>query len=26
LETKKGGTLIEGVYANGQRAYYALAL
>jgi len=26
LETKKGGILIEGVYANGQRAYYALAL
>ncbi len=26
LESKKGGTLIEGVYANGQRAYYALAL
>ncbi len=26
LETKKGGTLIEGVYSNGQRAYYALAL
>ncbi len=26
LETKKGGTLIEGVYANGQRAYYALPL
>lgn len=26
LESKKGGTLIEGVYSNGQRAYYALAL
>lgn len=26
LETKKGGILIEGVYENGQRAYYALAL
>jgi Do/DeqQ family serine protease len=26
LESKKGGILIEGVYANGQRAYYALAL
>lgn len=26
LETKKGGTLIEGVYANGQKAYYAIAL
>jgi serine protease Do len=26
LESKKGGTLIEGVYANGQKAYYALAL
>lgn len=26
LETKKGGILIEGVYGNGQRAYFALAL
>jgi serine protease Do len=26
LESKKGGILIEGVYSNGQRAYYALAL
>ncbi len=26
LEKKKGGILIEGLYPNGQRAYYALAL
>ena len=26
LETKKGGTLIEGIYPNGQRAYYGLGL
>jgi S1-C subfamily serine protease len=26
LDTKKGGILIEGVYPNGMKAYYALAL
>lgn len=26
LEGKKGGTLIEGIYPNGQRAYYGLGL
>jgi len=26
LESKKGGLLIEGVYPNGTRAYYALGL
>ncbi|MCF8369176.1 MAG: Do family serine endopeptidase [Bacteroidales bacterium] len=26
LETKRGGTLIEGIYPNGQRAYYGVGL
>ena len=26
LEGKRGGTLIEGIYPNGQRAYYGLGL